>query len=60
MQLEDEDIREFSKLWQEEFNETLSPDEARHHASLLLELYVVLAGFPATSSGQAHRGAHQP
>jgi hypothetical protein len=43
MYLEDEDIREFSELWKKEFSETLSPDKARHHASLLLELYGLLA-----------------
>jgi len=30
-------------LWKKEFNETLSPDKAHHHASLLLELYGLLA-----------------
>jgi hypothetical protein len=40
--LGDDDIREFAKLWQEEFNETLTLDAARCQASLFLELYVVL------------------
>jgi hypothetical protein len=43
MQLTAEDIREFRKLWQKEFQETLTEDEARYHASELLELYALLA-----------------
>jgi hypothetical protein len=40
--LGDEEIQEFVKIWQEEFQETLSPDAARYQASLLLELYLLL------------------
>ena len=48
MDLEENDIAEFIQLWKEEFNETISPDEARHSASQLLELYVILtAPLPA-------------
>jgi hypothetical protein len=43
MNLNDDDIREFCNAWREEFGEPLSPDEARHRASLLLDLYVTLA-----------------
>jgi len=43
MQLGDDDIREFTDLWKQEFGETLTKDEARHHASQLLELYALLA-----------------
>jgi hypothetical protein len=43
MQLTDEDIREFSDLWRKEFNETLSPGDARRYASSILELYALLA-----------------
>lgn len=39
MYLEDDELRELSKLWEQEFNETLSLNEARIQASLLLELY---------------------
>jgi hypothetical protein len=42
MKLDDEDIREFAKLWQEEFGEPLAMDEARHRAALLLEFHSVL------------------
>jgi hypothetical protein len=42
MNLEDDELREFSKLWEQEFNETLSLNEARIQASLLLELYALL------------------
>ncbi len=43
MELGDQDIREFAEIWKQEFNEELAPDEARHHASQLLELYSLLA-----------------
>jgi hypothetical protein len=49
MQLEDEDIREFAELWEEEFGETLSEKDARHHASRLLTLYELLATEPTTA-----------
>jgi hypothetical protein len=42
VKLTDEDIREFTELWSREFGETLTPDQARHEASLLLELYWLL------------------
>jgi hypothetical protein len=42
MQLGDDDIREFSKLWKEEFGQSLSPDEACASASTLLALYALL------------------
>lgn len=42
MQLTDADIREFSDLWEKEFHERLSIDEARRHASLLIDLYAEL------------------
>lgn len=53
MQLDDHDIREFTALWKEEFNETLTPDEARHYASQLLELYSLLAK-PLPSEMSSH------
>jgi hypothetical protein len=43
MQLEEKEIREFSDLWYQEFGERLSPDEACHAASQLMELYYLLA-----------------
>jgi hypothetical protein len=54
MQLTDEDIREFQELWQKEFQESLADDEARNHASQLLELYALLAG-SHPSVGDAHQ-----
>lgn len=42
MQLTDDDIREFVEIWEKEFHERLSNDEARRHASLLLDLYTEL------------------
>jgi hypothetical protein len=43
MELDERDIREFTEIWKQEFNEDLSPDEARHNASQLLELFSLLA-----------------
>lgn len=43
MVLTDDEIREFIELWAREFGEELSPDEARHQALLLLQLYGCLA-----------------
>lgn len=50
MELGDEDIQEFITLWQEEFGETISLEKARHHASQLLELYLLLATPPSDHS----------
>ena len=52
MQLTDEDIREFTTLWEQEFHERLSPGEARHAATALLELYDLIAQ-PVSSSAEA-------
>jgi len=43
MKLEEKDIREFIDLWQKEFDESISPEEAECRASQLLELYFVLS-----------------
>ena len=51
MQLEDDDIREFSKIWALEFHEKLSFGEAQLKASLLLELYALLAAPQAPRDG---------
>ena len=40
--LTDADIQEFIQIYKEEFEESLSPKEAREMASRLLELYSVL------------------
>ncbi len=47
MQLDDNDIREFVELWELEFHEKLSPGEAQACASVLLELYFLLAKAPS-------------
>lgn len=39
MYLNDQDIREFIALWEEEFSESLTMEEANLHAALLLRLY---------------------
>jgi len=46
MKLGDNDIREFSKLWQEEFGEPISLDDARASVSTLIEIYTLLAQSP--------------
>lgn len=46
MELTDEDLTEFIEIWKDEFKEDLSLGDARHHASQLLELYMLLAGSP--------------
>ena len=42
MILTDKDIREYQKMWWEEFGEEISEVEARKSASELLELYRML------------------
>jgi len=41
--LGENELRQFAKLWQEEFGEKLSTDKARREAMLLLELYALLS-----------------
>ena len=48
MQLTKEDIAEFSRMWQEEFGETLSAEVAREHAAAFLTFCLVLLGAPLT------------
>jgi hypothetical protein len=43
MQLNEEDIRDFVKVWFAEFNETITDEEARLSASILMNLYLLLA-----------------
>lgn len=42
MQLTEDDIREFIEIWSAEFNEALTPEDAKRFASALLELYLLL------------------
>lgn len=51
MQLTDEDIREFSEIWQAEFDEALSPDKAHTAASQLITLYTLMV---EQKKGAAH------
>lgn len=46
MQLNDDDLREFKAIWEDEFGEEITDDVAREAASRLLELYRVLARAP--------------
>ena len=59
MQLEEEDIREFTEIWALEFHETLSPGEAQLRASVLLELYALLAT-PHVPKGGSSAEDHLP
>jgi hypothetical protein len=43
MKLSDDNLREFTVLWEEEFHDSLGREEALHLASQLLELYALLA-----------------
>ena len=51
MELTEEDLREFSRLWREEFHEEITPEDARAVASSLVELYWVLARPLPTETG---------
>ena len=43
MNLAENDLQEFSRIWSEEFHEEISIKEVRQYASALLELYATLA-----------------
>ena len=62
MNLDERDIEEFASIWREEFGETLSKEEARLHASQLMELYLVLAEQPAVEAELSAEEStpHQP
>lgn len=42
MKLDNADVREFAALWEKEFGESITLDEARHRATTLLEFYSLL------------------
>jgi len=42
-------VRQFAELWKKEFGEILTPEEAQHSASQLMELYYLLARTPTDS-----------
>jgi hypothetical protein len=42
MELTDSDIRDFAKIWADEFRETVTDEEARMSAAMLLDLYLLL------------------
>ena len=44
MELTDESLQEFVRLWREEFGETLSLDEARTVAEQVLEFALLMVG----------------
>jgi hypothetical protein len=57
MEISEQYIKDLARFWQEEFGETLSPDAARHEASLLLELYMLLYGTSRGGDGQTGESA---
>jgi hypothetical protein len=60
MQFEDADIEEFVALWKEEFGETISPEEARHRAFQVMELYVLLATATPKAQSNPEDSAPEP
>jgi hypothetical protein len=38
----DAELQEYKEIWREEFQESISVDEARHSASMLMELLALL------------------
>ena len=52
MQLTDDDISEFSEIWQAEFGEVLPPEKARAPASQLMNLFLQMAKEKALSDNQ--------
>lgn len=46
IKLDEHDLREFADLWRAEFGEEITAEEARHHASQLLELCLLLVEPP--------------
>lgn len=49
MQLTENDILEFMEIWAAEFNEQITPEDAKAHAAELLDLYALLI---SPSSGE--------
>ena len=43
MPITEADLQEFMKIWSEQFHETITLDDAKRSAALLLELYAWLA-----------------
>lgn len=42
MQFTDAELKEYAKLWKEEFHETISLEEARLSATALMDLFLLL------------------
>lgn len=55
MTLTDDDIRAFARIWKEEFGEDLSPARAREEATLLMEVYLLLADPDDSTSAEDAR-----
>lgn len=43
MQFTEEDLREFMAIWSDEFHESITVEEARLSATMLMDLFVLLA-----------------
>lgn len=48
----DAELQEYQEIWKREFQESISIDEARHSASMLMELFVLLLEQSPGSSPQ--------
>jgi len=57
MQFIEADLQEFIKLWKVEFQESISLDEARHAASLLMDICVLLCAPSAGASPPKSEGS---
>jgi hypothetical protein len=42
MQFTDADLQEYIEIWKEEFQESISLNEAQHSASVLMDLFALL------------------
>jgi hypothetical protein len=52
VRITDEDLRRFQEIWREEFEEEISPDEAREHITRLDEFFLFLARRPLPSRSE--------
>jgi hypothetical protein len=43
MQFTEDDLREFMAIWSDEFHESISLDDARLSATMLMDLFALLA-----------------
>ena len=56
MHFTDADIKEFIDHWKKEFGEEITPEFARHRASQLVELALMLASMPPDRGAETNSG----